>query len=147
MKIIYIILALLYVLLPYDLLPDFLAGLGWLDDAVVLGLLLRFLYMFRKRARQAERFKHQYQRAAGGGAGSTGDRFQQRTAGEGERKDPHDVLGVAHGAGQEEIKKAYRELVGKYHPDKVAHLGDEFQQMAEIRFKEIQQAYQELKEP
>ena len=43
MKIIYIILALLYVLLPYDLLPDFLAGLGWLDDAVVLGLLLRFL--------------------------------------------------------------------------------------------------------
>ena len=42
------------------------------------------------------------------------------------------------------LKHAYRLLAGKYHPDKVAHLGDEFKALAEKRFKEIQKAYQEL---
>jgi DnaJ-class molecular chaperone len=35
-------------------------------------------------------------------------------------------------------------LAGQYHPDKVSHLGEEFRQLAEKRFKEIQVAYQEL---
>ena len=147
MKYIAIILALLYALFPYDLIPDFLFGLGWLDDAVVLGFLLRFLYAYRKRTRQAAGFGEQYRRAAGGGAQNRDDRQQQYGPGSQEHKDPYEVLGVRRGAGQEEIKKAYRELVSKYHPDKVVHLGDEFQKLAEVRFKEIQQAYQELKKP
>jgi DnaJ like chaperone protein len=32
-----------------------------------------------------------------------------------------------------------------YHPDKVIHLGEEFRELAENRFKEIQKAYQELR--
>ena len=44
-------------------------------------------------------------------------------------------------AGTHDILK----IVSKYHPDKVEHLGDEFKVIAEKRFKEIQQAYQELK--
>ena len=58
--------------------------------------------------------------------------------------DPHRVLGIDSSASAEEIKHAYRELAVKYHPDKLAHLGDEFKALAEMRFKEIQQAYQEL---
>ena len=57
---------------------------------------------------------------------------------------PYTVLGVAPGASREEIKAAYRRLAAKYHPDKVQHLGKDFQKMAEDRFKEIQQAYDEL---
>jgi len=147
MKYIYIILAVLYALSPYDLLPDFLAGWGWLDDAVVLGLLLRFLYMYRKRAQRAGRFEEKFRGSASGGAERTGDRQGRTEAGSENPEDPHDVLGVSRGASQEEIKTAYRELVSKYHPDKVVHLGDEFQKLAEIRFKEIQQAYQALKQP
>ncbi|MBW2144864.1 MAG: DnaJ domain-containing protein, partial [Deltaproteobacteria bacterium] len=41
-------------------------------------------------------------------------------------------------------KKAYRRLAGKYHPDRVNHLGEEFKELAERRFKEIQDAYQDL---
>ena len=58
--------------------------------------------------------------------------------------DSYKILGIERGASQDEIKQAYRQLANKYHPDKVAHLGDEFRELAEIRFKEIQRAYQEL---
>ncbi len=145
MKYLYIILALLYALFPYDLLPDVLAGWGWLDDAVVLGLLLRFLYVYRKRAQQADRSREPRHQTANGGGEKTGNQSGPSERRSEEHRDPHAVLGVKRGAGQEEIKKAYRELVNRYHPDKVAHLGDEFRKLAEIRFKEIQQAYQELK--
>ncbi|MEJ2219960.1 MAG: J domain-containing protein, partial [Desulfobacterales bacterium] len=58
--------------------------------------------------------------------------------------DPYRVLGIDRSASIEEIKHAYRDLAGKYHPDKLEHLGDEFKVLAETRFKDIQQAYQEL---
>ena len=150
MKYIYIILALLYALSPYDLIPDMISGLGWLDDAVVLGLLLRFMYMYRKQARRGERYREQFRRAADQGAAHEENRSGQTGAGMDETRtsgDPHETLGVERGASQEDIKRAYRELVNKYHPDKVAHLGEEFQKLAEMRFKEIQQAYQVLKKP
>lgn len=54
------------------------------------------------------------------------------------------VLGVAPGADWEQIKKAYRKCSMQYHPDKVAHLGDEFLRVAEEKMKELNQAYQYL---
>ena len=109
--------------------------------------MLRFLIAYRKRARQARQYQEQYRGTAGGRAEQTGDRTAGAETGFRQPRESHEVLGVEPGADQEEIKKAYRALVNKYHPDKVAHLGDEFRKLAEIRFKEIQQAYQELKEP
>ncbi len=50
-------------------------------------------------------------------------------------------------ATQEEIKAAYREMMSKYHPDKVAHLGEEFQEIAKAKTKAINQAYETLKAP
>ncbi len=56
-------------------------------------------------------------------------------------KDYYAVMGVERGASAEEIKKAYRKLARKFHPDvsKEAH--------AEERFKEVQEAYETLKDP
>jgi DnaJ like chaperone protein len=51
------------------------------------------------------------------------------------------TLGLEKGASAEEIKKAYRKLSMQYHPDKVAHLGDEFRGIAENKMKEINAAY------
>src|SRR5918911_5487016 len=54
----------------------------------------------------------------------------------------YEVLGVSKGASAEDIKKAYRKLARKYHPDK--NPGDA---EAEERFKEIQGAYDVLSDP
>ncbi len=58
------------------------------------------------------------------------------------RKDLYKVLGVSKGASQEEIRRAYRRLARKYHPD--ANPDDK---QAEERFKEIQHAYEVLSNP
>lgn len=51
------------------------------------------------------------------------------------------VLGLEPGADMDTIKKSYRQLSMKYHPDKVSHLGDEFKNIAEEKMKEINIAY------
>lgn len=57
-------------------------------------------------------------------------------------KNPYDILGVSQTATQEEIKRAYKELAMKYHPDKYSDhpLGD----LAEEKMKEINEAYRVL---
>jgi hypothetical protein len=57
---------------------------------------------------------------------------------------PHwsSLLELPPDAGVDEIRAAYRRLVGQYHPDKVASLGRELQELAEAKSKDIQLAYQ-----
>lgn len=56
--------------------------------------------------------------------------------------DPYSVLGVARDASEEEIKKAYKALSRRYHPD--ANVNNPNRDQAEERFKEIQAAYQQI---
>ncbi|GAB4141549.1 MAG: hypothetical protein Fur0041_16760 [Bacteroidia bacterium] len=55
------------------------------------------------------------------------------------------ILEVSPEATNEEIKKAYRKMAIKYHPDKVADLGEEAQRAAKEEFQKIQEAYENLK--
>src|SRR2546430_11710329 len=59
-----------------------------------------------------------------------------------EYKDYYKVLNVSRGASADEIKKAFRKLARKYHPD--VNPGDK---KAELRFKEINEAYEVLSDP
>ncbi len=56
--------------------------------------------------------------------------------------DPYRVLGVSRDASEEEIKKAYKALSRKYHPD--ANINNPNKDQAEEKFKEIQAAYQQV---
>lgn len=56
--------------------------------------------------------------------------------------DPYSVLGVAPNASDEEVKKAYRELCKKYHPD--LYNNNPLANLAEEKFKEVQQAYRDI---
>ena len=55
------------------------------------------------------------------------------------------ILGLKGDIPFEKIKLYYHEIANKYHPDKVQHLGKEFQQLAEEKMKEINEAYQFFK--
>ena len=55
------------------------------------------------------------------------------------------VLGIESTAGEDEIKKAYRQMAVRYHPDKVASMGEEYQKGAKEKFQKIQEAYENIK--
>ncbi len=57
-------------------------------------------------------------------------------------RDPYEVLGVSPNATDEEIKKAYRTLSRKYHPD--SNVNSAHPEVAEEHFKEVQQAYNQI---
>lgn len=55
------------------------------------------------------------------------------------------VLGIEPSATEDEIKKAYRKMAVKFHPDKVSQLGEEYQKGAKEKFQEVQNAYESIK--
>ena len=58
--------------------------------------------------------------------------------------DPHAILGVPPGASSDVVTRAYRDRLKEYHPDRVAGLGTELQDLAHRKTLDIQRAYGEL---
>ena len=56
--------------------------------------------------------------------------------------DPYSILGISRDASDEEVKKAYRKLSRKYHPD--ANIDNPNKEQAEEKFKQVQQAYEQI---
>lgn len=144
------ILALVYAICPYDLFPDFFVGFGWIDDLIILFFLWWYFYnSYKKRRHGYEGYYGSARRASGGVKGERTQEDQSTGRGNDFRekdtpRSPHLVLGIEQNASKEEIKKAYRRLASRYHPDKVNHLGEEFRDLAKRRFRDIQEAYQML---
>lgn len=55
------------------------------------------------------------------------------------------ILEIDPSATNDEIKKAYRNMAVKYHPDKVSHLGEDFRKAADEKFKKVNEAYEKIK--
>ena len=78
-----------------------------------------------------------------------GSRLRRERPGKAEVKStgilaPWQILGVEADASREEIRKAFHKLAVQYHPDKVHHLGEDFQKVAHAKFMELQRAYERL---
>ena len=144
LKIILTVLGVLYILSPYDLLPDFIPVLGQGDDLFILGALFYFVWRVYRPSF--------IQRWLGGfspqnGPDPTEDQAQKASDhGKTLKNDPFEILGISREATPAEIKAAYRRESQRYHPDKVAHLGEEFQNLAKKKFIEIQKAYEALRQ-
>lgn len=55
------------------------------------------------------------------------------------------ILGIESTATEEEIKRAYRQMAIRYHPDKVIQMGEEYQKGAKEKFQKVQEAYENIK--
>ena len=145
MKYLIYLILILYALSPFDLLPELFVGpIGLIDDVIILGALYWY-FIYRPARIRAKSQRAYYQE----GEGRRSESYQEnqkraQTDKRFSKSDPYEVLGVRRQASIDDIKSAYRKLAAKYHPDKVDHLGDEFRTLAEQKFKEIQEAYQEL---
>ena len=140
LKYFFIFIALLYILSPWDLIPDALGLLGRVDEIV----LIWFLYWRYKRI--IENLKQEFQTYYGNKSttqetSDSEEPQQQETS----SFDPYRVLELSPGATKEEIAKQYKVMLKKYHPDRVHHLGEEFHKLAHEKAVEIQKAYEMLK--
>jgi DnaJ like chaperone protein len=57
----------------------------------------------------------------------------------------YQILEITRSATDDEVKKAYRKMAVKYHPDKVSHLGPEHQDAAKEKFQKLTEAYERIK--
>ena len=128
-KYLLIAVGLLYLVMRTDFIPD--GGLiGFADDLLfALFLVWRYRVFIGHLASQSNDHKN-----------NTPKKERKEAA-----LDPYSVLGVNKKASSEEIDSQYKLLMGKYHPDKVHHLADEFQRMAHEKTIQIQSAYNSLK--
>jgi DnaJ like chaperone protein len=55
------------------------------------------------------------------------------------------ILEIEPSATNDELKKAYRRMAMKYHPDKVSHLGEDFKKTADEKFKKVNEAYERIR--
>jgi len=55
------------------------------------------------------------------------------------------ILEIEPTATDDEVKKAYRRMAMKYHPDKVSHLGEDFKKVAQEKFRKVKDAYDSIK--
>ena len=114
----------LYLRSPIDLLPDRMGVLGLLDDLIVLSI---GIYWLTRRIGERPR-----------------EQGAERPAASPIPSDPYVLLEVGYGASPEEITRAYREQLKRYHPDRVATLGEELQRLAHERTVAIQRAYEAI---
>jgi len=55
------------------------------------------------------------------------------------------ILEIDPSASDDDVKKAYRRMAMKYHPDKVSHLGEDFKKVAQEKFRKVKDAYDQVK--
>lgn len=132
-----LLLALFYVVVPWDL--DFVPLFGRIDDLIIFLLALRYFW------RQTQFFRGRM--PPGGGRGRESGGYEEGSSPGKERGggDPYEILGVKPADDEETIRKSYRDLLGKYHPDRVHHLGEEFREIASRKTKSINHAWQRIR--
>ena len=134
-KVVLIIFAAAYFISPIDLIPDFLIPyIGWLDDTFIIGIILYLIKYNKLPFSNFGQFFSSYKN-------QTFNKTRANQTSSKIYKDPYEILGINKNASADEINKAYKKKVKQYHPDKVSHLGEELQKIANEKFIEIKNAY------
>ena len=127
---------------------DFLFGIGGADgefhqsEINMLRLIAQYLGI------STSDYTSIFERHVGYQDASSYGEQQQRSSSSGRStytKDPYRVLGIDSSASDDEVRKAYRRMAMKYHPDRTASMSESMQRNAAEQMKEINQAYDEIK--
>jgi uncharacterized membrane protein YkvA (DUF1232 family) len=130
-----LILALVYFVFPLDLVPDIFGPFGRIDDLIIFVLaLMRVLKDRKERAKEQQKTRDAHQR-------KPTDAEQKDLK---NTTDPYTLFKLSPGATKAEIDARYKELAKDYHPDRVAHLGEDLRKVAHEKMIEIQHAYDVL---
>jgi len=147
LKIILILFGLAYLISPVDIIPDLLLPyIGWIDDGIIFGTIVylirygRLPNFFFKKSKPFET-KNANSDSNTKNNHTNDPNEQEKESFQDIPKNPYDILGVRPSASKKEIQTAYKEAIKKYHPDKLSHLGEEFSNLANKKFLEIQNAY------
>lgn len=125
---------------------DFLFGIGGADgefqqsELAMLRLIAQYLGISQGD------YNSIHERHVGRGDSSYSGEGGRSSSSSSYNKDPYRVLGIDSSATDDEVKKAYRRMAMKYHPDRVAGMSEEMQRNAAEQMKEINQAYEVIKE-
>ena len=167
LKIMLILFGLAYLISPVDIIPDLLVPyVGWIDDSLVIFAIFHLIrhgelpwFLFKKKRvggtqksqgnnEKTSRHRNTKQAPYENTDQNPGkNKKNQNSSRNGTScfKSDYEILGVPANATQEKIRKAYKEKIKQYHPDKLSHLGEEFSHLAYEKFLEIQKAYGALK--
>ena len=109
---------------------------------IILAVFLGIFYgLLKKTLKEIFQASPQSQTGTSSGKSQTKTRWTQRELEQYYR----DVLQIDGHIDSEILRRRYRELMAKYHPDKVQHLGTEFHHLAEQKTKELNEAYEFLR--
>jgi hypothetical protein len=147
-----------YLISPLDIIPDLLLPfVGWIDDGVVIATIVYLIrygklpnFFFKKNGPFNQPFNQKTtsftsnKKTDQNSRPNSGQANQQKTSSGPIPKTPHEILGIGPNASKKEIQTAYKDAIKKYHPDKLSHLGEEFSNLANEKFLEIQTAYDTL---
>ena len=124
---------------------DFLFGIGGADGDFQQSELnmLRLISQYLGISQSDYTSIHERHTGFGGTGYNSGSNGSARTS---YNKDPYKVLGINSNASDDDVRKAYRKMAMKYHPDRVAGMSEELQRNAADQMKEINQAYEVIKQ-
>ncbi len=137
LKLMLILLGLAYLISPVDIIPELLLPyVGWIDDGVVLWTIFHLI--------RHGTLPPIFMKKKPGGGKPIPPQQEASPQKKSPPKSAHEILGVSPHAAWPEIQAAYKEKIKQYHPDKLSHLGEEFSNLANEKFLEIQKAYDSL---
>lgn len=123
----FLVLAVLYLILPVDFIPDFLGRWGKMDDLLVV-LIVIFYYFFKPLIDDLRKK-----------SSSTSNESKDNIT------DPYEILGVTRATDFNEIKAIYLQKIRQYHPDLVENLGAEIKKTAQQESQKLNEAFEKIR--
>ena len=121
---------------------DFLFGIGGADGELHQSELSMLRLIAQYLGISQYDYTSIHERHVGSRGYSSNQAFRQSN----NQKDPYKVLGITGDATDDEVRRAYRRMAMKYHPDRVAGMSEELQRNAAEQMKEINSAYETIKQ-